>query len=299
MRLIKQFLVVVVVFSVVLSALAQEPALTIQVDAKLVNVLCSVTDRKGKLVPSLTKDDFIIEEDGKRQEILKFSKESELPLTMAMLIDTSPSVKSVLPEEKETATAFVRSILTTKDLAMVIKFDKNPKVVQDFTESTRRLADAINSVSVGMGTSVYDAIILASRDYLSNESGRKAMILISDGDDTTSRHRLQDALFAAHESDSVIYSISNSLESGGLLGRSNGTLNKLSEETGGAVFAIRRNGDFKPIFDQIANELRSQYSIAYRSTNTKKDGKFRAIKVTTKESALTARARKGYYAPSE
>ena len=183
-----------------------------------------------------------------------------------------------------------------------MKFDRTPKVVQEFTESTRRLETAIDSVGVGQGTSVYDAIVLASRDHLAHESGRKAMILISDGDDTTSTHRLQDALFAAHESDSVIYSISNVLD-GGFLGRNGSgdprTLNKLSDETGGAVFFIHRNGDFKAIFDQIANELRSQYSIAYKSTNMKKDGKYRAIKITTKDSSLTVRTRKGYYGPSE
>ena len=291
----KPILVVVLLGAIAFSAMAQEPQFTLKIDTALVNVLGSVTDRKGRLVSNLTKDDFIIEEDGKRQEIVKFAKENELPLTMAMLIDVSPSTRSVLPEEKDTAVGFINSILTTKDLALVMKFDRTPKVVQEFTESTRRLETAIDSVSVGQGTSIYDAIVQASRDHLAHESGRKAIILISDGADTTSTHRLQDALFAAHESDSVIYSISNVVGNGG----DPKTLNKLSDETGGAVFFIHRNGDFKGIFDQIADELRSQYSIAYKSSNPKKDGKFRAIKVTTRDTSLTVRTRKGYYAPSE
>jgi VWFA-related protein len=251
------------------------------------------------LIPNLTKDDFIIEEDGKKQEIVSFSKENELPLTLALLIDTSGSVREVLPAEKDTASAFINTILTPRDLAMVIKFDKVAKVMQDFTESKRRMADAIDLVGpTGNGTALYDALVLAARDHLSMESGRKAMILISDGDDEGSSHRLNDALFSAQSADSIIYSISNIVD-GSQSGKGPDTLKRLSGDTGGAVFFIRHSTDFKGIFDTITSELRGQYSIAYKSTNTARDGKFRNIKVLAKEPTLTVRARKGYFGPTE
>src|SRR5262249_276839 len=131
------------------------------------------------------------------------------------------------------------------------------------------------------------------------EAGRKAIVLISDGDDNASKVGLSEALIAAHQSDAVIYSISNAVPSGLGFHSGEGTLKKLSEETGGAVFAVERNGGFARIFAQIAGELRSQYSIGYRSTNTVKDGKFRRIKITPKDSSLVIRARRGYYAAGE
>ena len=299
MRIMKQFPVVLLLCVVGFTALAQDPQFTIKVESNLVNVLCTVTDRKGRLIPNLTKDDFIIEEDGKKQEIVSFSKENELPLTLALLINTSGSVREVLPAEKETASAYINSILTPRDLAMVIKFDKYAKVIQDFTESKRRMADAIDQVGpTGNGTALYDALVLAARDHLSLESGRKAMILISDGDDQGSSHRLNDALFSAQSADSIIYSISNIID-GSQLGKGPDTLKRLSGDTGGTVFFIRRSTDFKGIFDTIASELRGQYSVAYKSTNTARDGKFRNIKVLAKEPSLTVRARKGYFGPTE
>jgi VWFA-related protein len=296
----KQFPVVLLLCVMGLTALAQDPQFTIKVESNLVNVLCTATDRKGRLIPNLTKDDFIIEEDGRKQEIVSFSKENELPLTLALLIDTSGSVREVLPAEKETASAFINSILTPRDLAMVIKFDKYAKVMQDFTESKRRMGDAIDLVGpTGNGTALYDALVLAARDHLSQESGRKAIILISDGDDEGSNsHRLADALFSAQSADAIIYSISNIID-GSQSGKGPDTLKRLSGDTGGAVFFIRRTSDFKAIFDTIASELRGQYSIAYKSTNTARDGKFRNIKVLAKEASMTVRARKGYFGPTE
>jgi VWFA-related protein len=299
MRVMKQFPVVLLLCVIGLTALAQDPQFTIKVESNLVNVLCTVTDRKGRLIPNLTKDDFMIEEDGKKQEIVSFSKENELPLTLALLIDTSGSVRDVLSAEKETASAFINSILTPRDLAMVIKFDKYAKVIQDFTESKRRMADAIDQVGpTGNGTALYDALVLAARDHLSLESGRKAMILISDGDDQGSSHRLNDALFSAQSADSIIYSISNIVD-GSQMGKGPDTLKRLSGDTGGAVFFIRRSSDFKGIFDTIASELRGQYSVAYKSTNTARDGKFRNIKVLPKEASMMVRARKGYFGPTD
>jgi len=296
----KHFAAVLIIGVLALAALAQEPPFAINLDTNLVNLLCTVTDKKGRLISNLSKDDFIVEEDGKRQEVLKFSKESELPLTLALLMDTSGSVSEVLPEEKATATSFINAILTRRDLAMVIKFDHFAKIVQDFTEDKDRMEDAIDSVrKTGDGTALFDAIVLASRDHLAQETGRKAMILISDGQDEGSSHSQRNALFAAHEADAVIYSISNVLDFNPKGYGSPGTLKNLSLETGGEAYFIHRTSDFRDIFDKIANELRSQYSLAYKSTNTKRDGKFRLVKITTRDTTLTARTRRGYYGPTE
>ena len=214
-------------------------------ESNLVNVLCTVTDRRGRLIPNLTKDDFIIEEDGKKQEIVSFSKENELPLTLALLIDTSGSVREVLPAEKETAPAFVNTILTPRDLAMVIKFDKIPKVMQDFTESKRRMGDAIDrSARQAMVRLCSMPLVLAARDHLAHEAGRKAMILISDGDDEGSSRTERQALFESQSADTIIYSISNIID-GSQSGKGPDTLKRLSGDTGGAVFFIRRSSDFK------------------------------------------------------
>src|SRR5437867_12922524 len=160
---------------------------TLKVTVDLVNVQFSVTDRHGRFVPGLTAQDFKVEEDGRRQEIRNFARENELPLTLALLIDTSPSVRPVFDEEKLTAASFLESILREKDLALVIGFDQSVTLLQDYTENLKLLKRAIDELEIGGGTSIYDAVYLASKEKLSEEAGRKAIILISDGEDTTSR----------------------------------------------------------------------------------------------------------------
>jgi VWFA-related protein len=278
---------------------------TLKVSVDLVNVQFSVTDRRGRFIPGLKKEDFVLEEDGKRQEILHFARENELPLTISMLIDTSPSVRPVFEEEKETAVGFLESILKPNDLAMVIGFDRSVTLVQDFTDRPRSLRSSIEDLQIGGGTSLYDAVYLACKEKLGYEAGRKTIILISDGEDTTSKTKFFEALVAAHQSDTVIYSISNSprgfFARGGTIGGGGdpGTLRKFSEETGGATFFVDGNNGFKKIFDAITQELRSQYSLGYVSTNSNKDGKFRQIKIVPRDSSYMVRARKGYYAPKD
>jgi VWFA-related protein len=285
----KRLLVLILLAAFSLQAGAEPPQITIQVGVDLVNVPFTVTDRHGRLQPGLTAADFTVEEDGKKQDILHFASENDLSLTLGMLIDTSFSVRPVFAEEKATANGFLESILGPKDLALVIGFDRTVTLVQDFTESPRRLAKSIDDLRLGAGTSVYDAIYLAANERLRHEAGRKAIILLSDGDDNGSKVTFSDALIAAQQSDAVIYSISNAGDGG--------TLRKLSEETGGGVFFVERNGDFQKVFDQIARELRSQYSIGYKSTNTSKDGKYRRIRIVPKDSNFVVRCRRGYYAP--
>src|SRR5215470_3031184 len=279
---------------------------TLKVNVELVNVLFSVTDRHGRFIPGLTEKDVLVEEDGRRQQIRNFARETELPLTIAMLIDMSPSVRPVFEEEKTTANAFLESILRTKDLALVIGFDRSVTLVQDYTENIKLLKRAIDELETGGGTSVYDAVYLACKEKLGSEAGRKAIILISDGEDTTSKVKFNEALFSAHTSDTIIYAISNSFRSGlfpygrsrrtGSGGGDIGTLRKFSTETGGATFVVSNQNTFSKIFEQIAQELRSQYSLGYNSTNPARDGKFRQIKIIPRDSSYTIRARKGYYA---
>src|SRR5262249_27217371 len=273
---------------------------TLKVNVDLVNVQFSVTDRHGRFIPGLKKEDFVLEEDGKRQEVLHFARENELPLTIGMLVDTSPSVRPVFEEEKDTAESFLQSILKPNDLALVIGFDRAVTLVQDFTDRPRLLKSAIDDLQIGGGTSVYDAVYLACKEKLAHEAGRKTIILISDGEDTTSKTKFFEALVAAHQSDTIIYAISNSIR-GGLFpyGRSRGsgggdigTLRKFSSETGGATFVVNNQNTFTKIFEQIAQELRSQYSLGYNSTNTARDGKFRQIKIIPRDSSYTIRARK-------
>jgi VWFA-related protein len=279
---------------------AQEPSqLTLKVGVDLVNVLFTVTDRQGRLVSGLSRTDFNVEKDGQKQDILHFSSDNELPLTLAIVIDTSPSVQPVFRAERRTAISFLRSIMRRKDLALVIGFDRSVTLMTDLTESPRRLVAAINDLDIGGGTSLYDAVYLAAHDKLTSESGRKAIILISDGEDTSSQLHLKDAIVAAHQSDSVVYSIYNSVR-----GRSNprkgrSTLRTLSQETGGSVFELDREINFQPIFDQISRELRSQYSIGYKSTNMNRDGRYRQIRIIPRSSRFRIQARKGYYAPRE
>jgi VWFA-related protein len=284
---------------------------TLKVNVDLVNVQFTVTDRHGRFVPGLTKQDFLVEEDGRRQEIRNFARENELPLTLAMLVDTSPSVRPIFDEEKTTAERFLETILRPKDLALVMGFDREVTLVQDYTDNARDLKRAVGDLEIGGGTSIYDAIYLACREKLAQEAGRKAIILISDGEDTTSKVKLNEALVSAHQSDAVIYAISNAVTGflgygpyGGRRGRGRvyggggdiGTLKKFSEETGGTTFVVSNQNSFQKIFDQISEELRSQYSLGYVSTNTAKDGKYHQIKIVARGSGYTVKARKGYYA---
>ena len=280
---------------------------TLKVAVDLVSVQFSVTDKHGRFVSGLTAQDFKVDEDGRRQEIRNFARENELPLTLALLVDTSPSVRPVFDEEKTTAGAFLESILRDKDLALVIGFDRSVTLLQDYTDNLRLLKRSIDELEIGGGTSVYDAVYLASEEKLRDEAGRKAIILISDGEDTTSKLKFTEALVAAHRSNAVIYAISNSA-GGGFFGSGRGgivlggggdvrTLKKFTEETGGSTFVISNEHGFKKIFDQIAEELRSQYSLGYVSLNSARDGKYRQLKITARDSGYTVKARKGYYAP--
>lgn len=301
----------------------QEPGTTLKVGVDVVQILYNVKDKKGALIPSLTKDDFEVAEDGKPQTIKYFSAESNLPLTLGILVDTSGSQQRVLEMEKEVGGAFLSDIIRPKDLAFVMTFDVQVELVQDFTSTTRLLREALNktrinvggnaaSVIPGMhpgpvptagsprGTVLYDAIYLASHDELAQEVGRKAMIILTDGQDFGSRLKIRDAIEAAQKADTICYVlliVDRGAYAGSGFGYSGDSeMNKLAKETGGRVIEV---GDkykkLKEAFDQIGQELRSQYSIGYTPTNLTRDGGFRKIEIKSK-SGYKIQARSGRYA---
>jgi VWFA-related protein len=301
---------------------SQGPIATFKANANVVQLFFNVKDKHGALIPNLTKDDFSIAEDGKPQTIKYFSADSNLPLTLGMMIDSSASQTNVLDMEKEVGGAFLKQVLTDKDEAYVISFDISVDLLQDFTRDTHRLQAALNKAKIntdftsggipGMGggpvpvqnpkgTLLYDAVFLSAHDMLSKEVGRKAMILLTDGQDEGSRLKLRDAVEAAQKADAIIYVLLCADRGfyGGFGYSGEGEMRKMTEETGGRVINVGNKFDkLREAFDQIARELRSQYNIGYTSTNTKMDGSYRKLEIKNKEN-YKIQARAGYYAGKE
>jgi len=276
----------------------QEPPPTIRAEVALVNVIFTAVDRNGRHVPDLKVDDFMVFEDKQPQKIEYFSdlgKGSDLPLTIALLIDTSGSVKSKLEYEKETAAEFFREVLRkSKDLALIIQFDSDVNLVQDFTDDPKRLINALDSLEAGNSTALYDAIYLAANEKLKNETGRKVIVVITDGEDTSSRLKDKAAIEAAQRNDILIYGIGVRSE----MGTNFGVLKRFAEETGGVFFSPHaRFAEIQAAFRAIGADLQGQYSLAYSSANAKRDGAFRSIEIRSKLPGIKIRARKGYYAP--
>lgn len=295
---------------------------TLKVNVNVVQLFFNVKDKKGGLIPNLPKDDFEIFEDGKQQTIKYFTAESNLPLTLGILIDSSGSQMRVLDMEKEIGGSFLSQILREKDMAFVLGFDVNVDLLQDFTNSTRLLKAALNSAKINTGggggigipgqgggpvptlshgccTMLYDAVYLASHDELAQQVGRKAMILLTDGQDEGSKVRLQDAIEAAQKSDSIVYVLLCADRGfyGGFGYSGEGEMKKLTQETGGRVIDVGNKPEkLKQAFDQIALELRSQYNIGYTSINTAQDGTFRKVEIRLKDKDYKIQARSGYYA---
>jgi len=274
---------------------------TLSVNVDLVNILFTVADKKGKFVTNLKKEDFKVFEDEKNQAITNFSSETDLPLTIALIIDTSGSIRDKLRFEQEAATEFFYSTLQRgKDKALIISFDSGVDLIQDYTDNPEKLADSVRKIRAGGGTSLYDAIYLAVTQKLAGQEGRRIVILITDGDDNSSRVSLTETLEAAQKNDVTIYSIStNSTAYFGSKEQERGdkTLRKFSDETGGKPFFPLKIQDLANSFLDIHDELRSQYQIGYRTSNPRMDGSFRRIRVDVSDKRFKARARAGYYMP--
>ena len=299
----------------------QKPVDTLKVNVNVVQLFFNVKDKKGGLIPNLTKDDFEIYEDGKPQTVKYFTAESNLPLTLGIMIDSSGSQRNVLDMEKEVGGAFLKQILTDKDEAYVISFDVTVDLLQDFTRDVHRLQAALNKAKINTGftsgtplpgaggepvpirnpagTLLFDAVYLSAHDMLAKEVGRKAMILLTDGQDEGSKLKVQDAIEAAQKADSIVYVLLCADRGfyggfGGYFGE--GEMKKLTEQTGGRVINVGNKFDkLKEAFDQIAAELRSQYNIGYTPTNTNQDGSYRKLEIKCKQN-YKIQSRSGYYA---
>ena len=274
---------------------------TLSVNVDLVNILFTVADKKGKFVTNLKKEDFKVFEDEKNQAITNFSSETDLPLTIALIIDTSGSIRDKLRFEQEAATEFFYSTLQRgKDKALIISFDSGVDLIQDYTDNPEKLADSVRKIRAGGGTSLYDAIYLAVTQKLAGQEGRRIVILITDGDDNSSRVSLTETLEAAQQNNVTIYAIStNSTAYFGSKEQERGdkTLRRFSDETGGKPFFPLKIQDLANSFLDIHDELRSQYQIGYRTSNPRMDGSFRRIRVDVSDKRFKARARAGYYMP--
>lgn len=302
---------------------SQEP--TIRVGVDLVNILFTVRAKKGgQLIPNLEKSNFKVYEDGKEQTIQHFSRETDLPLTLGLLIDISASQERLIDIERDAAAAFFSSVIRKKDEAFLISFGKSTDLLQDYTSSPHLLTAALNdlrgdgqSPALGpipipntgpvpqtgtpKGTLLFDAVYLAADEKLKSEVGRKALVLITDGDDQGSTYNVKTAIEAAQKADAIIYSIyyvdhGFYMQAGMFGGGGEGDLRKMSNETGGHVFSVSNKHPLSETFKEIQDELRNQYSIGYVPTNANRDGSFRHIEIKVDNKDDRVQARSGYYA---
>jgi VWFA-related protein len=277
-----------------------QPELSISVDVDLVNVLFTVLDRKGRFVSSLSQEKFQVFDDNKPQVITHFSRETDLPLSIAVLMDISGSVREKIGFERAAAIAFLRSTIRNgTDQATLIAFDVRPYILHEYTDDIEALARASRHINAGGGTSLYRAVHWAASEKLAGQTGRRIEILISDGIDTTSHTSLDEALKAVQQSDTTIYCIStNSIlkNSSQDAEKGNRVLRQLAEETGGRLFLPAKVEDLPKAFKTLNEELRAQYTLAYRPSETEWDGAFHRIRVETHDRQLFVRTRLGYFA---
>ncbi|MBI1791099.1 MAG: VWA domain-containing protein [Acidobacteria bacterium] len=315
---------------------------TFSTDVKVVNVIATVRNKQGQIIRDLGKDDFLLEEDDRPQTIRYFSREADLPLTLGLLVDTSMSQRRVLGEERSASSRFLNQVLREdKDLAFVIHFDREVELLQDLTSSRRKLEAALDLLQTpqprqwdgrnpsgsrggrrGAGTSLNDAVLLASDELMKKQTGRKALILLSDGVDMGSKVTLLDPIEAAQRADTLVYGIlfadphvyGGGFGAGPRMGRRGGgrparipatrpdgkkILERISRETGGGFFEISRKQPIEQTYSRIEEELRHQYSLGYSPDRTDAGPGYRKIRLTAKQKGLVVRTRDGYYTSVE
>jgi VWFA-related protein len=297
-------------------SLAQEPTVqgpTIRTQVNLVNLFVTVRDKSKHIVTDLKQEDFKVSEDGQPQQIAFFSKEVTLPITLALLLDTSGSEQNMLGAIQDAGSQFLSRVLRKGDEALVMSFDMDVDLLSDFTDDRGQLDRAIrktriNAASGGMinpgpvptagqvGTAFYDAVYLACNEKLGTEAGRKAIVVVTDAQDEGSKVRLEEAIEVAQRTDAVVHII---LVYDPHYGANSGVAHKITDETGGRTIVANSEKHLMEAFDQISEELRSQYTLGYYPTNTSHDGKFRKVKIDMSNHDLKVLARKGYYAPKE
>ncbi len=335
---------------------------TFSTDVKVINVFATVRDKQGQIARNLTKDDFVLEEDGRPQTIRYFSQQSDLPLTLGLLVDTSGSERRMIPQERDASRTFLEQVLRPdRDKIFLIHFDREVELLQDMTSSRQQMEKALDLLQQpewgngggqqggnggyggagggqgggyghhhgGGGTALYDAIYLASNDMLKKQTGRKAIILLTDGMDNGSKVSLSEAISSSQHADALVYSVRIADEEGGMnpgfgspgMGRHGGwgggggmggghrgggssayrpdgkkILQQISKQTGGGYFEVSKKKTVDEIYSQIEEELRNQYSIGYTSDRPESDGAFRKIDLTVKPKGFIVQAREGYYA---
>ncbi|MFN7993301.1 MAG: VWA domain-containing protein [Bryobacteraceae bacterium] len=288
---------------------AQDEQPTFRTEVKVVDVLATVRNKRGEFVRDLSKDDFSILENKRPQTIRYFSRQTDLPLTLGLMIDTSMSQQRVMDAERVASYSFVEEVLREKkDQVFVMQFDLSVILREPLTSSFRKLSDALGRVDTpsmndlraqtGGGTMLYDAVLKASREIMQNQTGRKALIVLSDGVDYGSEATIEDAITAAVKADTLIYSILFSDEGAyGFLGpNGRGALTRLSRETGGGFFEVAKKQGLEQIYGVLQDELRSQYNLGYVSDVPVQVSEFRRIQVTTKQKGLIVQARDRYWA---
>jgi VWFA-related protein len=298
---------------------------TFKIEVNLVDLFFTVKDKNGNLVPHLTQNDCSVAEDKVPQTVKHFVAETNQPLTLGILLDTSGSQQNVLPLEQQAGSRFLNQVLRAKDEAFLISFDVNIDLLQDYTSSPRELARAMDKAEINTaggngaggvpglgggpvpvhgtpkGTLLYDSVYMAANQKMNQESGRKAMIILTDGDDQGSQHKIGDAIAAAEKNNIIVYVIliadTGFYGDFGYFGYS--AAKRLSEETGGRLINVGNNGNkLEAAFQQIQEELRTQYIASYTPTNAKQDGTFRRVAVECKGDDMKVHVRKGYFAPS-
>jgi VWFA-related protein len=316
-----RFLALLAAYGLAFPALPQQnqqpPATgpTIKAEVNLVNLFATVRDKNKRIVTDLKQDDFKIFEDNHEEKISFFSKDMELPVTLGLLLDTSGSEQFMLGAIQDAGARFMHRVLRKGDEAMVISFDSDVDLLADFTDDRTIIDRAINKARINIpgggyiagnpgpvggqqitGTALYDAIYLACSEKLNGEAGRKALVIVTDAEDEGSKVKLEDAIEAAQRTDTVIHvlHVADRRNFGG--GRPD-IARKLADETGGRMISVSSEKNLEQAFDQISEELRSQYTLGYYPSNTTKDGKFRKIRIETADHELKVLARKGYYAP--
>ena len=281
-------------------------------DVNVVSLLATVHDRNGAVVKNLTKDDFRLEEDGRPQTIRYFARESDLPLTVVLLIDTSRSMQTVFKPERIASNRFLEQVLREdRDTAAVVHFDVAVEVLQPFTSSREKLADALAQLRIPPrpATLLYDGIKQTSEDLMRKQTGRKAFILLSDGLDVRSQTSIGTAIEYAQRADTMIYSVlfahrfnrpgrgsrGITIALGSRQQRGPKVMARLAQETGGGYFAVSEKNPIDRIYAQIEEELRNQYSIGFTPDRIEPGGLYRKLKLTTVRRGLVVRTRDGYY----
>jgi VWFA-related protein len=287
----------------------EEP--TFSTDVKVVNLLATVTNKKKEIIRDLNKDDFSVAEDGRPQTIRYFARDSDLPLTLGLMVDTSMSQRRVMDAERSASRRFLDQVVReSKDQVFIMQFDMAVFMRQVLTSSLQKLDESLGLVDTptmdelqhqfGGGTLLYDAVLQASKDVMKGRSGRKALIVMSDGVDTGSEHSLASAIEAAQRADTLVYSIlfSDATAYGFSLGDHDGrkVLMRLSKETGAGFFEVSKKQSIEQIFDVIQEELRSQYSLGYVSDQPVRISEFRKIRLAVKQKDLVVQVRDRYWA---